>query len=428
MKIIFENDSTSNKISFWHLAIFLVLLPFDYFYSELVLLSFGIHTLFNCKKKDLYYCWSKPVLILISVFLLGIAGMIYSPDVSEAINVSTRQLAILLFPLLFALNRIDLEKYRTLLLKIFAYTCVATILYLYADALHTIFYFHLPLSALFSVAFMNHNFSLPIELHATYLSMYLALCIPVFLYCLQKERSTFYRLFYVLCIGILLAGLFQLSSRAVFIALLVILTTIYPFFISPAKYRVRVFLIISLFAAGSLFSIYKIDAFKTRYITELEGDLGKQTINSENTEPRIGRWKIAAQLISRSPIIGYGSGSEKKLLKNKYFEQKLYISFLNEFNCHSEYLSITLKTGITGLSVFLFLLYFNTNIALRKKDPLFLSFLAIVIIVSISENILDVNKGIFFYSFFISLFLIPHLKKISTVQSLKGNPQEGKPV
>ena len=119
----------------------------------------------------------------------------------------------------------------------------------------------------------------------------------------------------------------------------------------------------------------------------------------------MARWEAILEIIKRSPLIGFGQGSEIQLLKEKYFQKKLYISYLNEFNTHNEYLSILMKTGILGLVLFLFVLYFGFASAWNKRDPLFLSFILLIVIVCISENLLDLNKGIFFYSFFFSLFL-----------------------
>ncbi|MEO6541429.1 MAG: hypothetical protein ABIN74_10575, partial [Ferruginibacter sp.] len=79
-KIFFINDTTENKISFYHLACFLVVLPFDFFYSEIILISFGLHTLLHAKRENLKNIFSKPVLVLISLYLLGLVAMLYSPD------------------------------------------------------------------------------------------------------------------------------------------------------------------------------------------------------------------------------------------------------------------------------------------------------------------------------------------------------------
>lgn len=422
------NDTAANKISYYHLAAFLVLLPVDYFYSELVLFSFGIHTLIHLKKNDLRKLLSKPVLVMISVYLIGILGMLYSPDMKEAVNVSTRQLAIFLFPVLLTLNGLDLAKYRSPLLQIFGITCVVTLLYLYGDALHTIFYFKLPLRSLFSTAFMNHNFSMPLELHATYMSMYAGLSVIIFLYLIQQEKSVSKRSFYVICCLVLMAGLLQLSSRAVFIAVLIILNIVFPFFIAGLKKRILFFSLMTLTSAAVLLMIFSVDAFRTRYISALKDDLGKQSLISEVSEPRTTRWKIALDYAKSSPLIGYGSGSEKKLLKAKYFEQKLFISYINEFNCHSQYLSFLLKTGIIGLGIYCYLLFFGLISAVRNRDMICMGFMVMIGVVSVSENILDVNKGIFFYAFFSSLFLLSYPKKKAAREEEKGNQSGEIPV
>jgi hypothetical protein len=64
-----------------------------------------------------------------------------------------------------------------------------------------------------------------------------------------------------------------------------------------------------------------------------------------------------------------------------------------------------------GLLIYLYVLYFSFSKAIKWKDFIFLSFLILISVVSISENILGVNKGIFFYSFFLSVFLITGFKE-----------------
>lgn len=404
-RIFFINDIIENKISFYHLACFLAVLPFDFFYSEIILISFALHTLLHAKRENLAHIFSKPVLVIISMYLLGLVAMLYSPNMPEAMNVATRQLAILILPVLFAVSNLDLRKYTLNLVCIFGFSCTITILYLYADALHTIFYFKLPLSSLFRLIFMNHNFSAPIGIHATYLSVYTAFSLITFLYLVITKKTLLQKWVYVAVAVILFAGLLQLSSRSVFVAFLIVINLVFPFLLFKGSKRVQVFLTTSLISVALLLLIYNIDSFKTRYISELKVDLTGHVKIIENTEPRLARWNGIIELIKRSPIIGYGSGSEIKLLKEKYFEKGLYNSYLNEFNAHNEYLSILIKTGVIGLILFLYILYFGFASAIRSRDALFLSFMIIITVVSLSENILDLNKGIFFYAFFFALFL-----------------------
>ena len=407
-KLFIIEEGVSNVISYWLLAGFLVMLPFDFFYSEIILACFAVHTLIHFKREYLRNLFRRQILWLISIYLIGIISVLYSPDKLEGLNIATRQLAILLFPVLLACNGLHLEKYKLHFISFFILTCTCAIMYLYFDAIHTLVYFHFPFSKLFTLAFMNHNFSLPIEMHATYLSLYVAFSVIAltYLWVMGKGKVKGWKLIYPLCMLILTMGLLQLSSRAVFIGLLIVMNIVFPFVVIDGNRRKRFLSISLLSSAIILLGILSIDSFKTRYISELKKDLSQRADLVEINESRMARWNAIFALIRRSPVIGYGMGGEKKLLKEKYFQEKLYTAYLNEFNTHNEYLSFLLKNGIFGLAIFIFVLYQGFAASWRRRDPLFISFMILISIICISENLLDLNKGIFFYSFFFSLFLI----------------------
>ena len=186
----FIDDTLRNKISYYHILLFLVFLPFDRFYSQLVLISFTLHTIIHLKKHLARSIISKPVIILTAIYFLNLIGLLYSVDITQGLKDIEKQLAILLFPVIFYLNELDLGKYRKRLLQIFGITCTVTILYLYFDAFRIIRYNRLPFSSLFTYAFINQNFSSSIDLHATYLSMYVALSLTFFLYLLLMKRCS----------------------------------------------------------------------------------------------------------------------------------------------------------------------------------------------------------------------------------------------
>src|SRR5436189_5344390 len=140
------NDSLENKISFWHLALFLIMLPFDRFYSEVILLSFILHTLIHINKFRLQQALSLQNLLLSSVFLLGVLGMFWSHDKPQGFKDLMRQSTILLFPFLLSVSGIDLQRYRKKLLLVFAFTSVITIIYLYIDAMRIILYNGMPVT------------------------------------------------------------------------------------------------------------------------------------------------------------------------------------------------------------------------------------------------------------------------------------------
>ncbi len=405
----FINDTLENRISYYLIACFLITLPFDHFYSEWLLITFCMHTVISLKKIDFKRLKNKNIWIIASAFFLSLAAVSYSAYKSEGIKDSFQQLGILLFPASLSVSHLNLRKYKISLLKIFAITCTATILYLYADAFHTIYYFHLPWSSLLKKTFINQNFSAPIGLHATYLSMYATLSSSIFFYVYFKNSGG-KNLKYILCIAVLFAGLVQLSSRSALIALAVIFLALVPLFLLDGKRKLLFLIISSVVSLLFIFLITRATSFRERVINDFENDLSEYKHPGDFLESRKMRWDLEWELVQQSIFVGYGTGSEKFILKEKYFENKFYRSYLAELNSHNQYLSFLLNTGIIGLILYLFILCYGIATALKNKDFLLMSFLTILVFVSISENILSVTKGVLFYAFFYSFFLfnIPH--------------------
>jgi O-antigen ligase len=170
------------------------------------------------------------------------------------------------------------------------------------------------------------------------------------------------------------------------------------------KNRTR-FLLYSLSVSVLLVSgIYSLQAFRNRFIGTLQNDLSDSK-GAVSMNGRLDRWKVAVDLIKKSPFLGTGSGSEIPLLKESYFNRKMYGPYIFSLNAHNQYLSFLITSGIVGLLIYLGTLGWGFRHSIKNKDVLLFSFIILIIIVSLSEDLLDVNKGIFFYSFFYSFFI-----------------------
>ena len=397
-------ESTANKISYFHLVAFLVCLPFDRFFSQLILASFLIHTLIHTNKEKFRMILSWQNLVLSSVFLINLFGLIYSPEKLQAGRDIQRQLAIILLPLAFSTSNFPFSKYRNNLLVFFSLGSVVTILYLYLDALYILWYNKLPITSLFSLSFINHNFSSPIGLHATYLSLYCSLALLFLVLTTLNETKKGKQIFFSTCIIVLSAGIMQLASKSVLIGL-TISAIFLPLLIPKGNRRRNLIFIACTAILMALAGIFTIDSYRNRVVSGLKKDLTQSPLENEILEPRIVRWGCAWDLVTQKPILGFGSGTEKKMLKELYFERKLFNSYLNELNAHNQYLSIWIKTGVWGLLFFLLTLGYGFWKAIMHRDALFFSFMTLVAIACFSENLLDVNKGIFFYAFFFCFFV-----------------------
>ena len=276
---------------------------------------------------------------------------------------------------------------------------------------------------MFSLAFVNHNFSLPLEIHATYLSMLLAIALVFVVKKIILISTKKYRIFLVICSVILLAGLIQLSSKSVLIALLIIFNIGFSWYLVEQKMRYRFLLISITVSALLLLLIFSVDVFRNRYLVDFKNDLFK---NNERLKEdwRRERWIASADLSKSSPIIGRGSGSEIPLLKEIYFERKMYLSYLKSLNAHNQFLSFLINSGIIGLAVYLCTLGWGFGKSIKRRDMMLLSFMVLVTVVSFSEDLLDVNKGIFFYAFFFSFFILSKKKKLPDICFEAGNQEE----
>jgi O-antigen ligase len=256
---------------------------------------------------------------------------------------------------------------------------------------------------LFTKPYMNHAFTAPIDLHATYFSAYLALSMVVFSYMVFRGKGGMI----ISCLAILvcLAAIFQLASRAVCIAVVLIVNILIPFLLARRKMRLPLFAATFCLTVISLVVVSQNSQLHSRYLLQLKQDLRTDTGAVEDPEPRMARWQCAWELIRVSPWIGYGTGAEKDKLKERYYAHHLVISYTYSLDAHNQFLSFWLKTGICGVLWYLTMLTMGFREAFRRKDFFLAALLVIVVCISFAENILDVNKGIFFFSCFFVFFL-----------------------
>ena len=405
-EIFYIEDTPANKISYYLLLVFLVTLPFDRLYSELSLIGLLLHTLLHVSTgKKLSFRWAG--WLVAGLFFLMLISAIYTPSFGDAGKQLEKQLALLLFPLIAWYSRLDWNKVRGPLLKAFAFSCFFTVIYLYGCAFVGIHRQGLGLGALFTPDFLNHSFTAPIDLHATYFAMDVAISLIVVVGLGLKSNNTLAKWGYGLMSLLLLAAILQLASRAVCLAVLVVINVLVPWLLLRGRGR-RIALLV--FVLLSLLSVVLVTTNKdlyTRYLVALKQDMQGVTGRVEDPEPRMVRWGCAWELIRESPWIGYGTGAEVGRLKGKYLTHHLVLSYTHELNAHNQYLSYWLNTGVAGVLLYLGVLVVGAMIAFRRRDILLSSFIVMIVFVSFSENILDTNKGIFFFSFFFILFLYP---------------------
>lgn len=394
-EIYYTDDTPENKISYYLLLIFLVTLPLDRIYSELALIGLLLHTLIHpAVGREGALRWQG--WMVAGLFVGMVLCTFYAPRFSDAERQLEKQLALLLFPFIMWYTRLDIGFVRERLLKGFAFSCLITLGYLYGMALVGV---RGNFGALFNWDHLNHSFSAPLDLHATYLSMFLVMGLVVFV------RDAFgthgvWRWVYILFALVLLAGIFQLASRAVCVAVVLILGVLVPWWMHSGRARLVWVGCLFLPGLGVALVVRSNNDLNHRFLISLRQDMQGVAGRAEDPEPRMVRWECAGELIRQSPFLGYGAGSEVGKLKSSYYSHGLMLSYTHELNAHNQYLSYWLNGGLPAVLFYIATLVAGAVTAWRRRDLFLGSFLVVVVLVSFSENILDTNKGIFFFSFF----------------------------
>ncbi len=336
-----------------------------------------------------YFKFSKKLLIFTIPFFIYSLGLINTEDIAYGLKFISRNTTLLLFPLIFMTLKnanLPLEK----LMKMYLFGALISSIYLIY-----LFIYNFNLGIKFYVVVTKDIF------HSTYLGMYLVLASVIALnFFLNKKKKGFLFLFLFFLFSSLLTG-----SRIIFIVgFLITLFSGYYLISSKKYYYLTVFFTFSIFILMILF----IPAIKGKF--NQFSNLEKLRFDKENfhsLSSRLAKIEASIKVISKFPLFGTGTGDLHKELIVEYKKMSFTMGYKKRYNPHNQYLDNLVRNGVIGGGISILCLYIIPFIiAIRTKNKLLLSFILIVGIVSLTESILDVHRGIVFYGFFLSFFSI----------------------
>ena len=348
--------------------------------------------------------------LISGLYFLTIVSLIYTEDFKAGLWELEKGVALVLFPLLMASARQLSKKTIEIILKTFLLSNLlfGVISVLYASFKYVaeginIFFYHDLVSPLFNS-------------HATYYSMYLifSLFILYYFYFQRDKPSVSMKLF--------------TGAVTIFFSVIIYLLAIRSitfFFTGAALIAIAVYIYKTrhiIFGVGMLAAFILLiflalknnDVLKEKVFQIFENyeyELSKDHIEGYNgLTTRLAQWESSLSIIGDHPLFGVAPADVQEKLQEVYLKNYLLYSFRNRFNAHSQYFQTTLGLGLIGLAVFFASLIIPAWIALRSKNLLYLGFLILFSFCCITESMLYVQKGIVFYSFFTSLFLLQMMK------------------
>ncbi|GFZ83647.1 hypothetical protein GCM10011531_13210 [Aquaticitalea lipolytica] len=336
-------------------------------------------------------------------FLLYIVSLVYTSNIPKGINQLTMHVSYLFIPLIFITNLIDKSIKRNMLL-VFMYStvlflCIADV-YALMDILKTDSYIvrvgqgdyykflSFGLTRIFS------------DWHPTLVSLFLIMSLAIIVkHFLETKKK--YALFIILFI---ILNVFLIKSLIGILCLVLVISLFLVMLIKKNSYKF--FLVVFVVSLASVF--YFFNPFKIDKIQQLKKTKIEITDNEDRRNVlsiRLVKWSSALSLFKENPIIGVAPGDLKQELVDEYTENSYEYAAANRFGPHNQFLQFLVAFGVIGLFLF-FAVIFLPYCKHIEINSLYSWFLLIVLLFFLTEDVLEGQQGIVFFSFFYSLLLI----------------------
>ena len=382
-----------------------------YLNSILSILLVAWWLIFSKKEFDVSSRKTKLMLLFLSLYIIGVVGMIYTDNTKAGIATLKTQSAIFFFPLVFGTTSV---LSRSILQKITTHFLMATSI---ASLAGLTFGFYHYIQAGNIDLLTGRHILLFHALRPVYMGWFCLLAMIIAFQILESNSIMTKGLVYA-CIVLITIMIFLLSIRLVIVCWFVV--ALYFFFRMPQRLLFKIILvtvsILILIISGLSIPPVKKQwneffdlSTKTTIILDQDSSLGRSW---GGKALRIAIWKCSADILKKHLLIGVGTGDVQDSLQQTYENRKFYFaSRYNRYNAHNEYLQITLANGLLGLLILLSCIAYPL-FHYRKKfsGNTYLLFLLLFTLAAVSESILEVNKGIIWYSFFNSIFAFGYLK------------------
>ncbi|MBO0320974.1 O-antigen ligase family protein [Muricauda sp. CAU 1633] len=371
----------------------------------IILWAFGAAIL-NWKKAHVNLKLKKNLILVASLpFLIIVVSLFYSNDIFHGVEKTIQALPILIFPVVVFLFYDGFKKKEVLfLIMVFSIVCVTHSIYLNYNFLSSGLF-----GSIGEIRFYNNPFRRIAhqlqwgDLHPTYVTLWYVMAIGFFASRIKKTKNIL-RVALLVCLILYLSFTILLLSSRIGILALSVIFLINVFFIRSAKIKATLILLLtaSFFSALFFTPMLKSRFLQEFKVTKLAPPEGKRH-NSINI--RVGIYSCAAQIIKENSAFGVGIGDVQHELVRCYGQYNTDAYQLKNYNSHSYYLNVLLFGGIIGFLLFISAFLFFVFVSFRNKDVLYISFLTLILIFMITENILSRNHGVLFFGLFNTIFL-----------------------
>lgn len=411
-KTVTENLSKTGYLAYVFLLIAVLLLALYNPYMPPFIIATLIFWFLEFVSRDMKIAeGDKKTRLLLYLFLglniVFLTGLFSSDDLHNGFVLYFRRLSLLLFPIILFSPGDDIRKRIHILLKafvagllIFMVICLSFAMYRSVTITGGIWSFNPYHNNEF---WSNYFFGqlLSINQHPSYIAMYSVVAMFISLdFSWQKSISRRIRVAWLFAAISMLVFIYLLSSRASFLAILIILPAF--LWIKLNLQRNKVFAVISLIILVGLFAIAILK--NQRVSLYFDKSIDPAILN----DGRFDIWRSALKVVEQHPVLGAGIGDYYKAMDKAFISSGYSVGYYKDFNAHNQYLEILCISGISGFVLFVLILGFMIYYAVKDRNLLYGVFIMNMLIFFSVESILSRFAGNSFFALF--TFLLIHYK------------------
>lgn len=393
--------SILNKIQPWLWAGIWFSLPVSLKANSIFLILFSVTVVLNLVFYKPKFSRQQIILAVLFalLFLIHAGSLLFDPEKHEVLKNLERKLSFIVIPIVFMLMdgfRWNIEKWA--IRGFFAGLVLTGIHLLLLAALKIV-------EGLDWNLWTYHEFTKPYSIGAIYYSLFLSASI---LYLIFRNPEPFVAKYRLAFITFFLVLLFLCASK-LFIAFALPIIFWKLIIWLKKKNSFTSYVIATLVVAGIFFASVP---FIKRLKEIKETDLGLVSKNAYSYDTpfnglnfRLLQWRLGIEILNEKDawLSGVGIASEQNLLNDKYKQYGIYTgnpdlgdSGYLDYNFHNQYLETLVGTGIFGLIILFFTIFY---IFVRQWRKLFFPFVVylLLILFLIFESVLERQAGIVFF-------------------------------
>ena len=353
-------------------------------------------------------------LVSSSFFFILLISILYSEDLSYALKKLETSLSLFAYPLVFVLLYNCSKKIDKKFIEILKWVFVVSLTFFLVSTF-TYYFLTEPFYTFKSTIVHYHTLVdlriIGYEMHSIYLSMHIGVGI-IFLIDMMSKANVNKRFYFLILFALLFVFMAVLNRRGPIIALVMI------GLIFLIKSRLKVKLALPVFILTIVFALTLMLTPKFNNINRFKELIDIEALNSNpnsSSAIRLSIYNCALKQAFKAPVFGYGWGDVKEVLNECYKEENPNL-LLKNYNTHNQFLSMLLATGIVGLFLLLFYFYFTLKFSNKNGNQVLFFLLLYFGFNMLSENILEREDGVIFFSFFVNLFLFNSEIKSNKIQ------------